>query len=187
MYTLINVFMLLGYAVPLFYIPAFGQLVLHTDVDLSYYLLAVASAASFIGRLVVSGLATKTGVMPLWVACGAFSSLIAFCWIAVDSTKGFIAFSVFYGFASGGLIALPPAVLPLVCPDLSKLGSRMGMSWAPTAISVLIGPPIAGALVKNEDNFLGVQVWAGVVLALGTAQTVFVWLILSRKLKKVWF
>lgn len=125
--------------------------------------------------------------MPLWVACGASSSLLAFCWIAVDSTQGFIAFAVFYGFCSGGLIALPPAVLPLVCPDLSKLGSRMGMSWAPTAVSVLVGPPIAGALVRHGNDFLGVQVWAGVVIAAGTAQTVVVWVILSRKLKRVWF
>ena len=98
-----------------------------------------------------------------------------------------MAFAVLYGFSSGGLIALPASVLPLVCPDPSKLGSRMGMSWAPTAFSVLIGPPIAGALVRNGNDFLGVQVWAGVVLALGTAQTVLVWVILRRKLGRTWF
>jgi len=188
MYTMINVFMFLGYAVPLFYIPAYGQLVTHTSPALSYYLLAVASAASFFGRLFVSLLARKTGIMPLWVACGASSSVIAFCWIAVSSTPGLIAFSVFYGFCSGGLIALPASVLPFCCPDMGKLGTRMGMSWAPTALSVLVGPPIAGALVKKGGtDYLGVQIWAGVVLAAGTCQTLYVWWLLSKKLGKVWF
>lgn len=126
--------------------------------------------------------------MPLWLLCGLSSSIAAFSWIAVTTTPGLIAFSVFYGFCSGGLIALPASVLPFVCPDMSKLGTRMGMSWGATALSVLVGPPIAGALVKGGGrDYLGVQIWAGCVLALGTLQTAYVWWLLSKRLGKVWF
>ena len=63
------------------------------------------------------------------------------------------------------------------------------MSWSVSSIASLIGAPIAGALLKREDgrtNFIGVQVWSGVCLMLGTAWLVVLWSVTVKTQKKGW-
>lgn len=54
----------------------------------------------------------------------------------------------------------------------------------------LIGAPIAGALLRtNADgriNFIGVQVWSGVCLMVGTGFLCVLWLVTMKSQKKGW-
>jgi hypothetical protein len=63
------------------------------------------------------------------------------------------------------------------------------MSWSVSSIASLIGAPIAGALLKRTDgrtNFIGVQVWSGVCLVIGTAWLVVLWIATVKSQKKWW-
>ncbi|EMR82476.1 putative mfs monocarboxylate protein [Botrytis cinerea BcDW1] len=48
---------------------------------------------------------------------------------------------------------------------MGVIGTRLEMSWITAASGILIGPPIAGALVDlNTDYFFNAIVFAGVVI-----------------------
>jgi len=63
------------------------------------------------------------------------------------------------------------------------------MSWSVSSIATLIGAPIAGALLKKTDgrtNFIGVQVWSGACLMVGTGWLVVLWFVTVKSQKKGW-
>lgn len=85
-----------------------------------------------------------------------------------------------YSLFSGGLTNSAPSVVGLLSPELNKIGTRIGMMLSICSIGTLIGPPIAGAilrkqskvdergvLIPGEENFQGVFIFAGVGLLAG--------------------
>lgn len=86
-----------------------------------------------------------------------------------------------YGAFSGALIPLPPSIFPVVCPDPKVLGARMGMAQGIGSIASLVGSPIAGALSQvgtsgpEERNYLGLQLWAGLVMLVGALNLLGLW------------
>lgn len=56
-----------------------------------------------------------------------------------------------YGFASGAIVSLLPAVVARLNPNMAILGTRMGMCFTFAGTGLLIGNPIAGALSDLED------------------------------------
>jgi len=61
-----------------------------------------------------------------------------------------IVFCVLYGFFSAGLIMLPATVVAvMLCPDMRQYGVRLTMQMVPAALGLLIGNPIAGAILPH--------------------------------------
>ncbi|KAF2480250.1 major facilitator superfamily domain-containing protein [Neohortaea acidophila] len=186
LFTLAQFFVFLGYLVPLFYIPTFAQVALHTSQSTALYILIGSQGASLFGRLAATYVVRYVGVMVPWAGCCCASGILCFAWIAITEQSGFIAFAVLYGFFSGALVALPPSLFPSICPDPSKLGSRLGISWTSTAVAFLIGSPIAGAVIDvGTADFLGAQVWSGSMLLFSVLLLGALWIMLARKLKRV--
>lgn len=115
--------------------------------------------------------------------------MVCLVWIGIESMGGFFAFCALYGFFSGPLIPLPTSIFPVVCPDTRLLGARLGMAQLFSAIANLVGPPVAGALLgvrkgsalQDRHHYLGVQLWAGLVMLIGTCLTCGLWVILIKK------
>lgn len=174
----------LGYIVPYFYIPTYARERLGSGESTALYMLILAIAGSFFGRLVSGVMAHFLGAIVMWGVCAFASGVLSFCWIGIERESTFIAFSVLWGFFSAALVTVPSAAFANITPDLSRLGTRLGMSWSVSSIATLIGAPIAGALLKRTDgrtNFIGVQVWSGVCLMVGTGWLVVLWWATSRK------
>ncbi|KAF2427857.1 MFS general substrate transporter [Tothia fuscella] len=174
-----------GYIVPYFYIASFGQDALNLSRNQALYILIGAISASFFGRLLVGFVAHRLGPLFTWFWCTAISAVVSFSWIAVDSRNGLIVIGVFWGFCSGGLVTLPAAVFPTLCPDQRRLGTRVGMSWGISSFASLTGPPIAGALLgkssgpaghQPRSDYLGPQLWAGCCLLVGSLFVFALWL-----------
>ncbi|CAN9260440.1 unnamed protein product [Alternaria alternata] len=189
----------LGYIVPYFYIPTYARERLGSNESTALYMLVLAIAGSFFGRLVSGVLAHFLGAIVTWALCAFSSGVLALCWISIETEKTFIAFSILWaswiladsdsGFFSAALVTVPSAAFANITPDLSRLGTRLGMSWSVSSIASLIGAPIAGALLKKTNgrtNFIGVQVWSGVCLMLGTCWLVVLWIVTARTQKKGW-
>jgi hypothetical protein len=49
-------------------------------------------------------------------------------------------------------MALPPAVLVALSPKLNQIGVRVGMALTVGSLGVLIGSPIAGAILSNQSR-----------------------------------
>ncbi|KAL5425938.1 hypothetical protein PMIN07_011761 [Paraphaeosphaeria minitans] len=180
----------LGYIVPYFYIPTFAQEKLGSSSSVSLYMLIGALAGSFFGRIGSGVMAHYVGSIVTWGLCALSSGILALCWISIETEASFIAFSVFWGFLSAALVTLPSAAFANICPDMSRLGTRLGMSWSVSSIATLIGSPIAGALLKTKANgqtdFMGPQLWSGICLLVGSACLVVLWAVTKKTMNTGW-
>jgi len=176
----------LGLYVFYYYIQLYAIDVTGTKPRLAFYLLAILNAASFFGRLLPNYAAGYLGPMNTQVFFGALSGILSFCLLAITNTPGVIAFSALYGFVSGPFVSLPIPVIASVSPDKNVLGTRLGMSFAFIGFGVLIGEPVAGAILGSSLNWAGLIIWCGVMLMassviIGAARVVKTGPVLKRK------
>ena len=137
----------------------------------------MANGIGLIGRMLPAYISDRYfGPLNTIIPFSFITGLLLFCWIAVTSRGGLIAFSIIYGLSAAGIQSLFPATLASLTTDMKKVGVRTGMVFSVVAFGVLTGPPLAGALITRDNgNYLYAQVFAGTVLAVGG-----IFLILAR-------
>lgn len=86
------------------------------------------------------------------VPCAYISGIVVLAWISASSLGNLFAAAIMYSFFSGGLMALPPAVLVALSPSLNQIGVRVGMALTVGSLGVLIGSPIAGAILTAQSD-----------------------------------
>ena len=92
---------------------------------------------------------------------------MALIWLGIKSSTGIVVFCLLFGFFSGSFVSLfVPVVAGALCPNLNGLGVRLGMLLVPSAVGLLIGDPIAGAI--RRSSWLGLQVYCAVAIGLST-------------------
>ena len=173
-YTLFCIAMFLifwGLYFAFYYIGSFGRNIIHVSEADSINLLLILNGVGAIGRLVPAYLADRYfGPLNLIAPFAFVSGLMLYCWAAVSSASGLIAFAVVYGIFAAGIQSLFPATLTSLTTDLKKAGVRMGMCFSVVSFACLTGSPIAGALVqKDGGDYLGAQMYAGSVMMAGCA------------------
>ena len=153
-------------------ISAYGIATFHITTDRSFTILVILNACGIPGRLLpnlVSDL--YLGPLNTMIPVTFASSLLIYIWIAIvpphATLGGYMAWAGFYGFISSAVLSVFPAVCASLTPvdKLQKAGVRLGMVMTCISVSVLIGPPIGGALIQADNgNYLGAQVFFGSVL-----------------------
>ena len=89
-------------------------------------------------------------------------------------------FCLLYGFFSSGLITLPPTVVATsLCPDMRQFGTRFTQQLVPSGIGLLVGNPIAGAILTT--GWIGLQVFSADAVLLCTVFAVLARYFLARK------
>lgn len=174
--------------IPFYFIPTYGEQVLGISRSMSLYVAMIAQASSIISRLVAGFSASKIGVLIPWIICVSSSGAACIAWIGAHSLGSFIAVSALYGGFSGALIPLGPSVFPVVCPDQKVLGTRLGMAQAVGSVANLIGPPIGAAAAaasssKGHVNYLGLQLFGGLIMLVGACNLGLLWMVLARRRK----
>jgi len=135
----------------------------------SINLLLIMNGVGLFGRLLPNHAADCWfGPLNTLIPFAFISGLLLYCWAAVRSRGGLIAFSVIYGLFAAGIQSLFPATLSSLTTDLKKMGVRMGMAFSVVSFACLTGPPLAGALVqKDNGGYLYAQMFAGTSLMCG--------------------
>ena len=165
-FSLGSLFGFMGLYVPFFYIQLYAVEKGIMSESLALYLLSVLNAGSVFGRVIPNFFADRTGPLTILFPFLLVTSLLGFCWIAIDSTAGLFVFCALYGFFSGTFVSLPgPAVISL-SPNLGEIGTRMGMSFAFGGFGLLIGTPVAGAIL-HKYGWVGAQCWCGAANLVG--------------------
>ncbi|KAI1772922.1 monocarboxylate permease-like protein [Hypoxylon cercidicola] len=138
--------------------------------DLTNYLVPIINAASIFGRILPAHLGDVYGVFNVCIVFTLFSGIISLAlWLPAASTAPIIVFAVLYGFASGLTLAIIPALVASIS-DIQKLGLRVGTLYAFSSFGVLIGSPIAGAIVTSQNGgYSGLRIFCGVALLAGGA------------------
>ncbi|KAL7786730.1 major facilitator superfamily domain-containing protein [Trichoderma ceciliae] len=164
MFSFAEFFGFMGLYIPFFYIQSYAT-VQGVDSNLAFYLVSILNAASVFGRIIPNFIADKTGPLNILVPCCLFSAILAFAWIAIKDVAGIVVFCVLYGFFSGSFVSLPPTTIVSLSPDLSVVGARMGMSFSFAGLGILVGNPVAGAIL-DRHGWIGVQAFCGASVAL---------------------
>ena len=102
-----------------------------------------------------------------------FSAVVVLAlWLPAKSNAPIIVFAVLYGFGSGSIVSLIPALVAQIS-DIRKIGVRNGTLFAIISVAALVGSPIGGALLaQGNGRFLHLQIFCGVMLVISS--TVFV-------------
>jgi predicted MFS family arabinose efflux permease len=160
-------FLFLGMFVPLFYLPTYGIL-RGMDHHQAFYLVAIINASSIPGRIVPGILGDKFGSINSLIGAGLTTAIIILCWPTALTSAGIYAFSVFFGITSGAIISAGSVVFTHCAPSPKEIGTYMGMGVAVSAIAILIGPPINGALLNRFHGFDQVSLFSGMMCLVGT-------------------
>ncbi|KAK5037418.1 hypothetical protein LTR13_004575 [Exophiala sideris] len=150
----------IGTFTPYFYIGLYALKLHVTSEQTAFYLVAVITSGGILGRVVPNLLAAKFGMYNVLIPCGIFSGVLAIEFIGVKSLASIIVVGVLYGFFSGALLSLAPAISVQLAPNRALIGNRMGMAFSSVAGSFLIGPPVAGAILDHH-GFSGAFAFAG--------------------------
>ena len=155
-----------AYWVPCFYIPLYGRFGVDASASFSFYLLSITNACAIVSRLYTPFFQRwLTPIQILFIMCILGGTLV-WSWLSITTCGGFVTFRVFWGLFSGPMAALPAAAVAELSPSLNVVGARMGMIWASSAVGILIGSPIAGAVYDpTQGDFLGGQVYSGACLS----------------------
>jgi predicted MFS family arabinose efflux permease len=157
-----------------YYISSFAVNVVGVSYPTSINLLMIMNGMGLVGRLIPGYIADAyLGPYNTLIPLCLITSLILYCWAAVDSVASLYAFATLYGFFSGGFQGLFPAVLSSLTKDMGKVGTRNGMGFGIVGLASLTGPPIAGALVQSHGGvYLTAQMWGASMMLLGSIMIV---------------
>ena len=102
------------------------------------------------------------------VVCYLAGILILALWIPATGNAAIIVFAVLFGFSSGAYVALAAALVVKISP-FPQIGYRIGLIFLFASVSGLTTNPIAGAILShNHGSYVGMKVFAGVLLLAGT-------------------
>lgn len=106
-------------------------------------------------------------MMTIFTALAGVLSLAL--WLPATTTAPLIVFAALYGFTSGCVLSIIPALVAQIS-DIRKIGTRVGLLYAVASFGVLTGSPIGGAIVGQQDGgFSGLKTFCGVMLLAGAA------------------
>lgn len=178
-------FTFIGLYIPFFYVSDYALSIGITG-DLSFYLLIIMNAASVPGRVIPSFLADKVGNLSVMIPAVLFSGVIAFGWIGATTQGSLIAVAILFGLTSGSIQGVLPATVPFLCPDLSKIGTNIGMTLMAAGLGLLIGTPVAGAILGDQSHGLN-MVWSGAFAFSGATVVIGAAVLATARVKKVGF
>ncbi|KJZ75149.1 hypothetical protein HIM_05343 [Hirsutella minnesotensis 3608] len=130
----------------------------------SFTMLLVINAVGIPGRLVPAFLADRYfGAVNAFIPIIFSAAVCVFAWTGVRSLAGDFVWVCFYGFFGAAIQSMFPSTLAGLTTDLSKTGTRIGMTFTIVSVAALTGPPLAGRLIEagGGHTYLAAQLWGG--------------------------
>lgn len=158
-----------GLYVGFFYIGSFGRNIIGVSETTSIDLLLVMNGVGVLGRVIPNLMADKySGPLNMLIPFSLATGVVAYGWSGVKNLRGLYAFAAIYGLVAAGIQSLFPATLSTLTTDLKKTGVRMGMVLSVVGVAALIGSPIAGALIQEDNGeYLYAQMFMGSAVVAG--------------------
>jgi len=172
---------MLGLYVPNFFLPSFGK---HHQFSPSIFPFTTSflKAGGIMGRLLSICLTPRIGVFNLYAPRTLIAAVLVYCWIPVQQQGSFLAMVILYGFFTGSILSSTPNIISVITEDVSEVNIRLGIASLVAALGILVGPPIAGALLEVEPPaYLRAQIFSAVFLTLSG-----LFMITTRILKVGW-
>ena len=159
----------MGIYIPFFYIQLYAVERASTSQDLATWMLVLTNAGSVFGRIGPNYISDcYIGPLNTHIPFAVATTVLGYTWIVVRSPVAVIIFAVLYGFFSGTFVSLGAPICFGLTTDPQTIGTRLGVVAGVSGIGLLIGNPIAGAILDGH-GWPALQVWSGTLLALSTA------------------
>ncbi|KAF9870444.1 major facilitator superfamily transporter [Colletotrichum karsti] len=152
-----------------YYIAAYSRDIIGLSYTSSLNLLLLLNGTGVPGRVIPAYFASYyIGTINMFIPMSFISGIMMLCWPAVSSVTGLYIWTTFYGFFTGAIQSLMPSGIGTLTVDPRKQGTRMGMTFTIISFAVLIGQPIAGAIISAMGgSYVGAQVYAGACMLAG--------------------
>ncbi|KAL8955283.1 MAG: hypothetical protein Q9193_006809 [Seirophora villosa] len=139
------------------------------SMRLADYLIPILNAVSIFGRTIPGYIADKTGRFNIMIVTSFLSTILVLAlWLPARGNVPYILFAAFYGFSSGAFVSLAPALVAQIS-DIREIGVRTGGMFAVISIAALVGNPIGGALVSDQQGaYSHLQVFCGIMMLGGS-------------------
>ncbi|KAH7099294.1 MFS general substrate transporter [Auriculariales sp. MPI-PUGE-AT-0066] len=122
--------------------------------DLSFYLVAIANAASGVGRFVAGVMGDRIGATNTMMPFTLVAAVLTYAWPFATTLRSIIAVAIIYVAHMG---------------DIRDVGRRTGMQQTILAFGALAGPPTCGAIASAAGSYVPLGAFAAsmVVIAVG--------------------
>ncbi|KZT43090.1 MFS general substrate transporter [Sistotremastrum suecicum HHB10207 ss-3] len=157
-----------GFFFPTVYIQLFA-VTKGLPAGFAFYVPSILNGAAFFGRIVPNYFADRLGIFTMVLPCLAAMCGTIFALIPAHTAGGVAAVAAVYGFFWGAYAALTPAALASLAKNNEEVGARVGVGISFTAISLLGGIPISGALLTNQNHWTPPVLFSGLTIIIGTA------------------
>jgi len=165
-----------------YYVASFGVEIMDMSYSSAALLVILINIIGLPARIIPPYFADKLGQLNLMVPTVFCLAIVSYCWIPVTNISGLYGFTVMYGLVSAGFQCLIPSTVASITPDLSMVGTRLGMAFSTFSFAALTGPPIGGALQSAMGGrYTGASAWAASVTVLAG-----VLILLARVAKGGW-
>lgn len=165
-YVLGSMIVFLGTWTPFFYVEVYALEYGITSKKLAFYLLSIITAGSIFGRVGPNLVAARIGLFNVVIPCVFITGTLAFCFIPAKTKESLVAVSCLYGFFSGSIVSIIPALGVSISPSRAVIGTRIGMACATIGLGMLAGTPISGAIL-NHHGFTATWAFSGGCACLG--------------------
>lgn len=98
---------------------------------------------------------------------GGLSLKHKFCSMAATNVAGAVVFALLYGGVYGAWITVQAPTIMSLSKNVTEIGTRMGLGFVFLGFAVLIGSPVAGALLVKAGGYWGPCVFGGTSSLLG--------------------
>ncbi|KAF1996852.1 oxalate/formate antiporter [Amniculicola lignicola CBS 123094] len=146
--------------IPYTYIPSYA---IHAGMSTQSALLlsTLLNAGAIPGRALPGYVADRFGNFNVMTVTSLTCSVFIFAlWLSASTPASITAFAVIFGFWSGAAISLTPVCVGQVCRT-EDYGKRSGTAFSIASFGVLIGIPIAGAILEAQGGeYTGLVVFA---------------------------
>lgn len=172
--------------VPYAYLQSFASYV-NASATVTKYIISILSVFSFFGRISCYSISLVFGPLTSTALILLSSAITLFAWSKAHNESGLLGFSIVYGFLSGYCASTPPFIIPILSPDISRLGVQLGMAFGYLGVAVLLSIPMGGLVLgASYEEFQQLAYFCG-----GSMMAAGVCLVICRvlrggfKLKKV--
>ncbi|KAE9387169.1 MFS general substrate transporter [Gymnopus androsaceus JB14] len=171
----------IGYYYPLFYIQLDASL--HgINPSLVFYSLVILNGSSIVGRLTPGFVAHRFGVANMLTFGMVGCSAVIFGMIGLGRGEaGYVVVAILYGYCAGTYISLISPLFSSFAHNQAEIGARIGIGFAFSGVSALIGGPIDGALATSEFIWWRPALFSGLVTFIGFCFMVVMIQILRRR------
>ncbi|CAA7271138.1 unnamed protein product [Cyclocybe aegerita] len=136
------------------------------STDFAFYFVAIANAASLVGRYCAGLVCDRVGAMNVMIPFTAGAGILTYAWPFAQTKSSLIAVTLIYGFCSGAYVSLLSNPI-MDMGETGDVGRRIGMFMSILAMGALAGPPISGAISSATGDFKAVGYYAGTSVLVG--------------------